>query len=170
MRSVPARPPFPVAAPAPPMPGFMAPPAPQMQPPPPQPPPPGPMKHPADMNTSADDEPASKKMRSEETLMPEAQFLVKYKSPVSLKVAVPNMSEKPEWRLKGQLLTLTLPLSDTVSVIKAKIHEETGMPPGKQKLQWEGLFFKDSNSLAYYNIMPGTIINLQLKERGGRKK
>jgi len=47
------------------------------------------------------------------------------------------MSEKPEWRLKGQVLTLTLPLSDTVSVIKAKIHEETGMPPGKQKLQWE---------------------------------
>lgn len=40
MYSVPARPPFPVAAPAPPMPGFMAPPAPQMQPPPPQPPPP----------------------------------------------------------------------------------------------------------------------------------
>jgi hypothetical protein len=60
-----------------------------------------------------------------------------FQSPVSLKVAVPNMSEKPEWRLKGQLLTLTLPLSDTVSVIKAKIHEETGMPPGKQKLQWE---------------------------------
>ena len=51
------------------------------------------------------------------------------------------MSEKPEWRLKGQLLTLTLPLSDTVSVIKAKIHEETGMPPGKQKLQWEVCFF-----------------------------
>jgi hypothetical protein len=47
------------------------------------------------------------------------------------------MSEKPEWRLKGQVLMLTLPLSDTVSVIKAKSHEETGMPPGKQKLQWE---------------------------------
>ncbi|PSN58439.1 Splicing factor 3A subunit 1 [Blattella germanica] len=91
-------------------------------------------------------------------------------SPVSLKVAVPNMSEKPEWRLKGQLLTLTLPLTDTVAVIKAKIHEETGMPPGKQKLHCEGLFFKDSNSLAFYNIMPGTIVNLQLKERGGRKK
>lgn len=167
---VPARPPFPVAAPAPPMPGFMAPPAPQMQPPPPQPPPPGPMKHPSDMGNPVDDEPPNKKMRTEESLMPEAQFLAKYKSPVSLKVAVPNMSEKPEWRLKGQVLTLTLPLSDTVSVIKAKIHEETGMPPGKQKLQWEGLFFKDSNSLAFYNIMPGTVINLQLKERGGRKK
>jgi hypothetical protein len=64
-------------------------------------------------------------------------WFISFQSPVSLKVAVPNMTEKPEWRLKGQLLTLTLPLSDTVAVIKAKIHEETGMPPGKQKLQWE---------------------------------
>ena len=30
--------------------------------------------------------------------------------------------------------------------------------------------FQDANSLAYYNIMPGTVLNLQLKERGGRKK
>lgn len=34
----------------------------------------------------------------------------------------------------------------------------------------QGMFFKDSNSLAYYNMMPGTVISLQLKERGGRKK
>jgi hypothetical protein len=40
------------------------------------------MKHPADMSTSADDEPPSKKMRSEESLMPEAHFLAKYKVPV----------------------------------------------------------------------------------------
>jgi hypothetical protein len=37
------------------------------------------MKHPADMSTSTDEEPPSKKMRSEESLMPEAQFLAKYK-------------------------------------------------------------------------------------------
>ena len=74
-----------------------------------------------------------------------------FQSPVSLKVAVPNMSEKPEWRLRGQVLTLTLPLSDTVSVIKAKIHEETSMPPGKQKLQWEVCMC--SNATCYsYNI------------------
>ena len=30
--------------------------------------------------------------------------------------------------------------------------------------------FQDANSLAYYNIMPGAVLNLQLKERGGRKK
>lgn len=37
------------------------------------------MKHPADMSSSTDEEPPSKKMRSEESLMPEAQFLAKYK-------------------------------------------------------------------------------------------
>lgn len=52
-----------------------------------------------------------------------------------LKVVVPLLADKPEWKLKGQTLTMTLPLQDTVSVIKAKIHEATGMPPGKQKLQ-----------------------------------
>ncbi|KAK7791192.1 hypothetical protein R5R35_005395 [Gryllus longicercus] len=162
-----ARPPFPVATPAPPMSGFMPPTAPQIQAPPQQ-ATAGGAKHPSEVG--GEDEPPSKKMRTEESLMPESAFLAKYKGPVQLKVAVPNMSEKPEWRLKGQMLSLTLPLTDTVAVIKAKIHEETGMPPGKQKLQWEGLFFKDSNSLAYYNILPGTVIALQLKERGGRKK
>jgi hypothetical protein len=42
------------------------------------------MKHSVDMNTSADDEPPSKKMRSEESLMPEAQFLAKYKVHIRL--------------------------------------------------------------------------------------
>ena len=51
-----------------------------------------------------------------------------------------------------------------------RLHEETGMPPGKQKLQLEALFLKDANSLAYYNVRPGSVVMLQIKERGGRKK
>lgn len=34
----------------------------------------------------------------------------------------------------------------------------------------QGIFIKDSNSLAYYNVTPASIVQLQLKERGGRKK
>lgn len=166
---VPPRPPFPVVAPAPPMPpGYMpGPPGAPMPPQPPQPPPQMVMKHPSE---TSDDEPPTKKVRTEESLIPESQFLAKNKSPVTFKVAVPLMADKAEWKLKGQIINIILPLRDTVSVIKAKVHEATGMPPGKQKLQWDGLFFKDSNSLAYYNIAPGTVIQLQLKERGGRKK
>jgi splicing factor 3A subunit 1 len=117
------------------------------------------------------------------------------------------MPDKPEWRLDGRMLSVLLPLTDSVAVAKSKIHEETGLPPGKQKLsqdvsqhstliissffflklefclvselteavvfslfRCQGLFFKDSNSLAYYNVAPGSVVQLGLKERGGRKK
>lgn len=33
-----------------------------------------------------------------------------------------------------------------------------------------GIFFKDAQSIAFYNLPTGTEIQLSLKERGGRKK
>jgi len=117
-----------------------------------------------------DDEPVNKKMKTEDNLMPEEEYLRRNKGPVTVKVQVPNMQDKTEWKLSGQILSFTMPLTDQVSVIKVKIHEATGMPAGKQKLQYEGIFIKDSNSLAYYNMSNGSIIHLALKERGGRKK
>ncbi|KAL2092153.1 hypothetical protein ACEWY4_011951 [Coilia grayii] len=117
-----------------------------------------------------DDEPVSKKMKTEDNLIPEEEYLRRNKGPVTVKVQVPNMQDKTEWKLSGQILSFTMPLTDQVSVIKVKIHEATGMPAGKQKLQYEGIFIKDSNSLAYYNMSNGSIIHLALKERGGRKK
>jgi len=126
------------------------------------------LKHPSE--GLMDDEPLTKKAKTEEALIPESTFLAQNKSPVSFKVMVPMMSEKSEWKLNGQTLTLTLQLQDTVASLKSQIHEAVGMPPGKQKLQYEGMFYKDSNTLAYYNITPNTVVQLLLKERGGRKK
>lgn len=117
-----------------------------------------------------EEEPANKKMKTEDNLIPEEEFLRRNKGPVAVKVQVPNMQDKSEWKLTGQVLNFTVPVTDQVSVIKVKIHEATGMPAGKQKLQYEGIFIKDSNSLAYYNMTKGAVIHLALKERGGRKK
>ena len=64
---------------------------------------------------------------------------------VAFKIMVPSDGSKPEWNLNGQVLDMTLSLRDPVSAIKAKIAEDTGMPPGKQKLRMETIFFKDSN-------------------------
>ncbi|XP_042894743.1 splicing factor 3A subunit 1 [Parasteatoda tepidariorum] len=119
---------------------------------------------------TSEDEPPQKKQKTEESLLSEEEFLKKNKGPVTFRVQVPMVAEKPEWKLNGQVLAFTLPLTDMVSVIKAKVHESIAMPPGKQKLQLEGMFIKDSNSLAFYNITPNSIVSLQVKERGGRKK
>ena len=56
---------------------------------------------------------------------------------MTFKVQVPKNSDKADWNLAGQVLSMTLPLTDNVSVIKAKLHEALGMPAGKQKLQLE---------------------------------
>eukprot|EP00794_Sanderia_malayensis_P016898 gene16898-18604_t len=130
-----------------------------------------PMPPPMQEQMQMDDEPVAKKAKTDDNeLMDEQQFLATNPSPVSFKVQIPDMKEKTEWRCHGQTLMFTLPLTDQVSVIKAKVHETTGMPAGKQKLQIESLFTKDSNTLAFYNFTSSTIVTLQLKERGGRKK
>uniref|UniRef100_A0A0V0G5J9 Splicing factor 3A subunit 1 n=1 Tax=Triatoma dimidiata TaxID=72491 RepID=A0A0V0G5J9_TRIDM len=128
------------------------------------------LKHVANAAEASEEEPVPKKQKTEDTLIPEAQFLTQNKGPVTFKVLVPMMADKPEWKLNGQALTLTLAYTDIVATIKARIQDATGMPPAKQKLQAEGMFFKDSNTLAYYNLTSNSLVQLQLKERGGRKK
>lgn len=134
-------------------------------------PPPGhPMMPPMPAAMMDPDEPANKRARGEDHLIPENVFAQQNPSPVTFQVVCPVMAEKSDWNLTGQAIAVTLPLNESISAVKTKIHEATGMPPGKQKLQLDPLFLKDANSLAYYNVRPGMVIMLQIKERGGRKK
>lgn len=118
------------------------------------------------------EEPASKRQKTEEHLIPEADFLAQYQArgPIKFYVQCPIVPEKPEWNLNGQSITLTMPLTETVVSIKNKLTEMLTIPAGKQKLQLDTLFVKDQNTLAYYNMYSESVIQLHLKERGGRKK
>lgn len=115
-----------------------------------------------------DEEPSSKKMKQDNAA--EEEFLKLYKGPITFKVQVPHVADKPEWKLNGQLLNFTLAPKETVTTIKNRIQEQLGVPLGKQKLQFDGVYVKDNQSLAGCNITPGSMVQLQLKERGGRKK
>lgn len=84
-----------------------------------------------------DDEPPSKKLRGEDNLIAEAAFLAAHKGPVTLQVQVPVSGDKPEWRLNGQVVALTLALTDSVNTLKQKLQDETGMPPAKQKISYD---------------------------------
>lgn len=120
-----------------------------------------------------DEEPVSKKAKMdslEAELIDESEFLKNNTKPVTFRVSVPELPDKPEWQCQGQTLSVTLPLTDQCSVIKAKIYQMIDMPAGKQKLQLGNFFIKDSNTLAFYNFSATSIVQLQVKERGGRKK
>lgn len=117
-------------------------------------------------------EPPAKKARTEESLKPEEEFLSSLGgvSNVQIKIQIPNSQEKPEWKLNGQMMVISVPYITTVASVKSKIQEMTNVPPQKQKLQFDGLFVKDNNTLAFYNMPQGATFVLGLKERGGRKK
>ncbi|CAH3929805.1 unnamed protein product [Pieris brassicae] len=117
-----------------------------------------------------DDEPASKRPRTEDALEPEISWLAKHSGNITVQVSLPQAPERAEWRLDGRVLSFPVTLSSTVADLKTNLQRATNMPIAKQKLHYEGLFFKDTNSLAYYNVSPGAVIQLQVKERGGRKK
>ena len=112
----------------------------------------------------------SKKAKAEDSLIPEQEWLATHDVQATFFVQCPSQADKPDWKLQGQALQINLPLTDTISVVKAKVQELTGVPPAKQKLQVDGMFTKDAQSLAFYNIGPGSMLVLQMKERGGRKK
>ncbi|KAL4714663.1 hypothetical protein ACJJTC_012580 [Scirpophaga incertulas] len=114
--------------------------------------------------------PPSKRTRTEDALEPEAAWLQRHPAIVPIQVSLPLARERAEWRLDGRTLSLSAALAQPVAELKAALQRATGMPTAKQKLHYEGLFFKDTNSLAYYNVPSGALIHLQVKERGGRKK
>jgi hypothetical protein len=85
--------------------------------------------------------PPAKKARPEDILIPEEDFLRTEPTRVVFQISVPKV-EKDDWKCRGQLISVTMPLTTTFTEVKLKIEEETGMPPQKQKLQVEGAFVK----------------------------
>jgi len=136
----------------------------------PQPPaPPLPPQPPAEEQPPPPDEPEPKRLRADDaSLIPAEQFLTQHPGPASISVSVPNLDEG---NLRGQVLEIRVQsLSDTVGSLKEQIAGELQLPANKQKLSVRTSFLKDNLSLAYYNVGPGVVINLTLRERGGRKK
>lgn len=68
--------------------------------------------------TDVAEESAPKRQKTEEQLIPEATFLETHSGAVRFNVQIPNMPDKPEWNLKGQLIPFTMPWTETVIIKK----------------------------------------------------
>jgi len=117
-------------------------------------------------------QPPTKKQKLGEggPLVQEKEWLETHPGPLLIVIQTPDLEDKSTWNLRGQLLRIPVLMSDKVKVLKDKIAEQIGgMPPNKQKLKGEIGFWKDNKTLAYYNATNGMILELGIKERGGRK-
>jgi len=73
------------------------------------------------------------------------------------------------YNLSGQEIKLTCNVTTTLTTLKKQLEDKLSMPIPKQKLQYDGVFLKDNTTFAENNIVPGKVIHLTVKQRGGRK-
>lgn len=104
-------------------------------------------------------------------LVPEMEWIAKVGKTVSIHIKAPVHANR-NWKLEGQEINMEVPLRSTVHRLKEVLAraECTAVPGNRQKLQFQGIFMNNRHSLAFYNIGPGSTIQLEVKERGGKKK
>ena len=88
-----------------------------------------------------------------------------------MKILVALPVVEGEAALNGQSVEVTVAsIAETTGQLKEVIAAQIGLPANKQKLNGKAGFFKDSMTLAHYNVGAGDVVTLGLRERGGRKK
>lgn len=107
------------------------------------------------------------------TLVPETQWAKMYPNPININIKVPEEEAYDEdWGLRGQIIQLSVDIIQTIQSVKSTLSNILGgMPVLRMKLKTNlHSVLKDNESLAKYNISPGSVIELAVKERGGRRK
>jgi splicing factor 3A subunit 1 len=106
------------------------------------------------------------------SLIPEKQWSQMHPGPVPIHIQIPNEGGDPSWNFRGQILQISIDLTQNINEIKNYLSDILGnMPVTKMKLKNNvHSVLKDNYTLAHYNIMPASIIELTTKERGGRRK
>jgi splicing factor 3A subunit 1 len=123
---------------------------------------------------ASEGEPATKRAKNEDSglssLIPESEFIEKHKQLTHITVQVQLPKDDKNLKLNGSLINVDLKLTDSLATLKEKLKTIADLPPNKQNLLVSGLgFLRDQNSVAFYNFLSGVVVQLTVKERGGKK-
>jgi hypothetical protein len=90
---------------------------------------------------------------------------------VVLAIKCPEDDSNPQWNLRGQLISLSVPgVKASIKEVKELLTPMLGgMPPNKMQLKSPASgFLKDSQTLASYNVAGNTTLELLPRSRGKR--
>ena len=100
-------------------------------------------------------------------------FASRYPDPITINITVPNNATaniNPAWDLRGQTLSISISVKQTIKELKDLIGEAVGgMVASKQQLKGSTGFLKDQQTLASLNIGPGSTLEMSARSRGGKR-
>lgn len=91
--------------------------------------------------------------------------------PIDVLVQLPNMPDKPEWKLNGNVLTVPeLPLNFLVSTLRDRIAKlvDAPLPISRMKLDYGPKTLGNSSTLASVNLEDGDTITLTIRDNRKR--
>jgi len=121
-----------------------------------------------------DDEPSAKKPRLDDgSLQPEHKWMEKHPLNISIIISV-NLGADAMAAGIPPMIPMEVKVGDRVIDLKQKLYpkvQAAGITVNAMKLKAKqaGYILKNGNTLAFYNIAPGNVIELSRKQRGGAK-
>jgi len=118
-----------------------------------------------------DDDPTAKKVNPA-MMIPENQWAVKYPSPIQVLVQVNLGADAVAAGVPSAIpleINVKTTAQDMKTMLTAKVSAAGANPTNmKLKVQSTGYMLKNNMTLAFYNISPGSVIELTKKQRGGK--
>mmetsp|Transcript_49999 Transcript_49999/g.99325 ORF Transcript_49999/g.99325 Transcript_49999/m.99325 type:complete len:706 (+) Transcript_49999:75-2192(+) len=136
--------------------------------------PPGTAPPAQDDDDDDDDEPSAKKPRLDDgSLQPESKWMEKYPLNIQIIVSV-NLGADAQAAGIPTMFPMDVPVGQRVLDFKQKLAPKVaaaGVTANSMKLkaQTTGYILKNGNTLAFYNIAPGNVLELSRKQRGGAR-
>lgn len=102
------------------------------------------------------------------SLSQETEWIALHPNPISIAVQLPNMPEKPEWKLNGSIITIPdLPLNFLVSSLRDRIASIVGaqLPISRMRFDYGVKVLSNASTLASVNLDDGDMIVLSIRKK-----
>ncbi|WVF71719.1 hypothetical protein IAT40_006527 [Kwoniella sp. CBS 6097] len=101
-------------------------------------------------------------------LYSEADWTRMHPDPINISIQLPDMPEKPEWRLNGSIITVSdLPVTTLFSTIRERIKRivDADLPISRLRLDYGPKVMNNASTLASVNLDDGDSLTLVVKKK-----